>query len=40
MASWDGYEQFTKKQNVLSGHGAAEDMTADAITRLDGAGLM
>lgn len=37
MASWDEkYEQFTKKQNVLSGHAAAEDMTADAITRLDG----
>jgi len=39
MASWDEkYEQFTKKQNVLSGHAAAEDMTADAINRLDGLG--
>jgi len=36
IASWDEkYEQFTKKQNVLSGHAAAEDLTADAIKQLD-----
>lgn len=39
MASWDEkYEQFTKKQNVLSGHAAAEDLTADAIAKLDSIG--
>lgn len=36
MASWDEkYQHFTKKQNVLSGHAAAEDLTADTISRLD-----
>lgn len=36
IASWDEkYEHFTKKQNVLSGHAAAEDLTADAIKQLD-----
>ncbi len=35
MAAWDEkYEQFTKRQNVLSGHAAAEGLTADAITKL------
>ena len=39
MASWDEkYELFAKKQNVLSGHAAAEDLTADAINRLDAIG--
>jgi restriction system protein len=39
MASWDEkYDLFTKKQNVLSGHAAAEDLTADAINRLDSLG--
>lgn len=39
MAAWDEkFEQFTKKQNVLSGHAAAEDLTGDAITRLDSLG--
>jgi len=39
MASWDEkYENFSKKQNVLSGHAAAEDMTADAINKLDSLG--
>jgi len=36
MASWDEkYESFTKKQNVLSGHAAAEDLTAESIAKLD-----
>jgi restriction system protein len=36
IASWDErYEQFNKKQNVLSGHAAAEDLTADSINNLD-----
>lgn len=39
MAAWDEkYEQFTKRQNVLSGHAAAEDLTADAITKLGSLG--
>ena len=39
MASWDErYEQFNLKQNVLAGHSTAEDMTADAIKRLDSLG--
>lgn len=41
MASWDEkYEQLTKKQNVLSGHAAAEDLTADAIAKLDSIGMI
>lgn len=37
MASWDEkYDQFIKRQSVQSGHAAAEDLTADAIRRLDG----
>jgi restriction system protein len=41
MASWDEkYEAFTKKQNVLSGHAAAEDLTAESIAKLDGLALI
>lgn len=37
MASWDEkFEQLTKKKNVVAGHAAAEEMTADAIHKLDG----
>lgn len=36
IAAWDEkYEQFTKKQNLLSCHATAEELTADAIARLD-----
>lgn len=39
MASWDEkYGNFNKKQNLLSGHSAAEELTADAICRLDSLG--
>lgn len=36
MASWDEkYVQYEKKQDVLSGHAAAEELTAEASARLD-----
>ncbi|MBY0306844.1 MAG: hypothetical protein K2W86_17050 [Sphingomonas sp.] len=36
MASWDEkYEHFTKRQNLLSGHAAAEDITADVTCSPD-----
>lgn len=37
LAAWDEkYALFMQRQNVLSGHAAAEQMTADAIGKLDG----
>ncbi|MET4132305.1 restriction system protein [Porphyrobacter sp. MBR-155] len=37
MASWDDkFEHLTKKNNIVAGHAAAEEMTADAIHKLDG----
>lgn len=36
IAAWEEkYEQFIKKSNVTAGHTAAEEMTADAVMRLD-----
>lgn len=41
MASWDEkFETFTKRQNVLSGHDAAEDLTAEAMMKLDSLSLI
>lgn len=36
MASWDErYDAFTKRQNVISGHTAAEELSAESILKLD-----
>ena len=36
MAAWDEkYEQYIKKQNLVSGHTTAEDMTTEALAKLD-----
>jgi restriction system protein len=36
MASWDEkFESFSKKQDVLSGYNAAEELTAESIIQLD-----
>jgi restriction system protein len=41
IASWDEkYDAFTKKQNVISGHAAADDITAESIAQLDGLALI
>jgi len=37
LAAWDEkYALFTQRQNVLSGYATAEDMTAEAVAKLDG----